>query len=95
MQPQLGIRRRFIRSLLRVDRCSLSWASGRGLLDVYWGWTDAASAGDQEEVYYNNLQIKCNAGDLLKLCHKDLLRPSYYRPASSRLTKKCHLRIEP
>ena len=31
-----------------VDRCSLSWGSGRGLLEVYWGWTDAASAGDQE-----------------------------------------------
>jgi len=30
---------------------SLSWASGRGLLEVYWGWTDAASAGDHEEVY--------------------------------------------
>ena len=29
MQPQLGIWKRFIRSLLRVDRCSLSWASGR------------------------------------------------------------------
>ena len=51
MQPQLGIWKRFIRSLLWVDRCSLSWASGRGLLEVYWGWTDAASAGDQEEVY--------------------------------------------
>ena len=51
MQPQLGIWKRFIRSLLRLDRCSLSWASGRGLLEVYWGWTDAASAGDQEEVY--------------------------------------------
>ena len=34
-----------------VDRCSLSWASGRGLLEVYWGWTDAASAGHLEEVY--------------------------------------------
>ena len=34
-----------------VDRCSLSWASGRGLLEVYEGWTDAASAGDLEEVY--------------------------------------------
>ena len=22
-----------------------------GLLEVYWGWTDAASAGDLEEVY--------------------------------------------
>ena len=49
-QPQLGIWKRFIRSLLGVDRCSLSWASGRGLLEVYWGWTDAASAGDQEAV---------------------------------------------
>ena len=46
-----GVWKRFIRSLLGVDRCSLSWASGRGLLEVYWGWTDAASAGDQEEVY--------------------------------------------
>jgi len=35
-----------------VDRCSLSWASGRGLLEVYWGWTDAASSGDLEEVYW-------------------------------------------
>ena len=35
MQPQLGIRKRFIRSLSGVDRCSLSWASGRGLLEVY------------------------------------------------------------
>ena len=52
MQPQLGIWRRFIRSLLGVDICSLSWGSGRGLLEVYQGWTDAASAGDLEEVYY-------------------------------------------
>ena len=51
MQPQLRIRKRFIRSLMGVDRFSLSWGSGRGLLEVYWGWTDAASAGDQEEVY--------------------------------------------
>jgi len=50
MQPQLGIWKRFIRSLLRVDRCSLSWASGRSLLEVYWGWTDAASAEHLEEV---------------------------------------------
>ena len=35
MQPQLGIRKRFIRSLLGVDRFSLSWGSGRGLLEVY------------------------------------------------------------
>ena len=51
MQPQLGIWKRFIRSLLRVDRCGLSCGSGRGLLEVCWGWTDAASSGDQEEVY--------------------------------------------
>ena len=48
MQPQLGIWNRFIRSLSGVDRCSLSWGSGRGLLKVYQGWTDAASAGDLE-----------------------------------------------
>ena len=35
MQPQLGIWKRFIRSLLGVDRFSLSWGSGRGLLEVY------------------------------------------------------------
>ena len=51
MQPQLGIWKRFIRSLLRVDRCSLSWESGRGLLEAYGGWTDAASARHLEEVY--------------------------------------------
>ena len=51
MKPQLGIRKRFIRNLLVVDRCSLSWGSGRGLLDIYQGWTDAASSGDLEEVY--------------------------------------------
>ena len=56
MQPQLGIWKRFIRSLLGVDRCSLSWGSGRGLLEVYLGWTDAASAEDQEEVYYKFIE---------------------------------------
>ena len=35
-----------------AGRCSLSWWSGRGLLEVYWGWTDAASAGDLEEICY-------------------------------------------
>ena len=51
MQPQLGMWKRFIRSLLWVDRCSLSWGCGRGLFEVYYGWTDAASACDLEEVY--------------------------------------------
>ena len=51
MQPQLGMLKRFIRSLLLMDRYSLSWGSGRGLLEVYQGWTDAASNGDLEEVY--------------------------------------------
>ena len=51
MQPQLGIWKRFIRSLLGVDRFSLGWGSGKGLLEVYPGWTDAASAGHLEEVY--------------------------------------------
>ena len=52
MQRQLRIWKRFIISLSAVDICSLSWESGRGLLDVYQWWTDAASAGDLEEVYY-------------------------------------------
>ena len=34
-----------------MDRCSLSWGSRRGLLEVYQGWKDADSAGDPEEVY--------------------------------------------
>ena len=51
MQPQLGISKRFIRSLSDMDRCSLSWGSGRSLLEVYQRWTDAASVGDLEEVY--------------------------------------------
>ena len=52
MQPQLGIWKRFIRSLSGVDRCSLSLGSTRGLLQVYQGWTSADSAGDLEDVYY-------------------------------------------
>ena len=51
MQPHLEILKRFIRSLSGVERCRLSWGSGRGLLEVYQRWTDAASAGDLEEVY--------------------------------------------
>ena len=51
MQTQLGIWKRLIKSLLVVNRCSLRWGSGRGLLEVYPGWTGADSAGDMEEVY--------------------------------------------
>ena len=51
MQPQLGIWNRFIRSLSGVDRCRLSGGYGRGLLEVYLGLTDVASAGDLEEVF--------------------------------------------
>ena len=51
MQPQLRIWKRFIRSLSEMDRRSLSWGSGRGLLEVYQEWTDAASAWDFEEIY--------------------------------------------
>ena len=50
MQTQLGIWKRLIRSLLGVDRCSRSWGCGRGLLEVYLGWTYSACAGDLEEV---------------------------------------------
>ena len=49
MQPEMGIWKRFIRNLLGVDRCSLSWGSGRGLLEACLWWTDAASAVDLEE----------------------------------------------
>ena len=35
MQPQLEIWKRFIRSFSGVDRCSLRWGSGRGLLEVF------------------------------------------------------------
>ena len=52
MQPQLGIWKRFIRSLSGMDRCSLSLGSARGLLEVYQGWTNAYSAGNLEDVYY-------------------------------------------
>ena len=51
MQPQLGIWKSFIRSLSGVDKCSLSWGPGRGLSEVYLGWTDASSDGDLLEVY--------------------------------------------
>ena len=51
MQPQLGIWKRFVRNLLGVDRCSLSWRFGRGVLEVYQRWTDGASAWDLEVVY--------------------------------------------
>ena len=50
-QLRLRICKRFIISLLVVDRCSLRCGSGRHLLEVYQGWTDAASARDLEDVY--------------------------------------------
>ena len=34
-----------------MDRFRLRWGSGRGLLEINWGWRDAASALDLEEVY--------------------------------------------
>ena len=54
MQPQLGKWKRFVRSLSEVDRCNLSSESGRGLLNVYRGRTDAASAGDLGEVVFQD-----------------------------------------
>ena len=51
MQPQLGIRKRFIPSLLLGDRISLGWGLGRGLFQVYLWGTESAVAGDLEEVY--------------------------------------------
>ena len=50
MQAQLEMWKRFIRNLLGVHRFSLCWGSGRGLFEVFLGWTDIASARDLEEV---------------------------------------------
>ena len=57
MQSQLGMLKRVIRSLLWLDRCSLSWGSRKGLLEVYLGWTDAASAGDLEEIFSKFISV--------------------------------------
>ena len=57
MQPQLEIWKRFIRSLLGVDRFSLSWGSGSGLLEVYWGWTDAAQLGIRKRFIRRLLRV--------------------------------------
>ena len=51
MLLQLEISKKFFLSLLVMDRYNLSWGYGRDLLEVYQRWTDAASAGDLEEVY--------------------------------------------
>ena len=51
MQPQLGIWKRFIPSILVGDRISLGLGFGRSLFQVDWWGTDSAEAGDQEEVY--------------------------------------------
>ena len=67
MQPQLGIRKRFIRSLLGWTDAASAGASGRGLLEVYWGWTDAASAGDLGRgllEVYQGWTDAASAGDL-------------------------------
>ena len=82
MLPQLVIWKRFIRSLLGVDRCSLSWESGRGLLEVYWGWTDAASAGHLEELYWKFIgggQMQSQLG-IWKRFIRSLLGQSWYIP---------------
>ena len=63
MQTYLGIWKSFIRSLSWVDRCRLSWGSGRDLLEVYQGWTDADSAWDLEEIVYWWWTDAASAGD--------------------------------
>ena len=73
MQSQLGIWKRLIRRLLVVDRCSLIWGFGRGSLEVYLGWTDAASDGDLEEVYSKFIRGRtdaASAGDLEEVSYK-------------------------
>ena len=51
MQLQWGIWKRFIRYLIRGGRMHPQLGIGRDLLEVYQGWTDAASDGDLEKVY--------------------------------------------
>ena len=43
-KPQLGIWKRFIRSLSGVDRCSLSWWSRRGLLETWTAYSSAVGS---------------------------------------------------
>ena len=69
MQIQLGIWKRFIRSLLVVDRCSLSWGFGRSFYQVYYWGTELAEAEDLEEVYHKFISggqwtDTASAGDL-------------------------------
>jgi len=46
-----------------VDRGCISWGSGRGLLEVYQGWTNAASAGDDTKC----LKPVCSISDCLSM----------------------------
>ena len=49
------------------DGCGLSWGSGRGLLEVYWGWTDAAlswGSGRGLLEVYQGWTDAASAGDL-------------------------------
>jgi len=41
-----------------VDRCSLSWASGRGLLEVYWEYNNSLNViiGDGVKVVFSSAQ---------------------------------------
>ena len=56
-----------------MDRGSLSWESGRGLLEVYQGWTDAASAGDERIHVKNTEQLHEHN------CHPDVTETSGHR----------------
>ena len=53
-----------------MDSCSLSWGSGRGLLEVYQGWTDAASAVKKQPFVdlpvFTSLPGPCNTLDVEK-----------------------------
>ena len=56
--------------------------SGRGLLEVYQGWTDAASAGYLEEFYqkiYEGWTDAASAGDLEEV-YKKFIRGGQMQP---------------
>ena len=67
IKPHLGMLEKFVGILAGVDRCSLSWGSGRGLLEVYLGLADAifrwGSGRSLFKVYYG-LTDSASAGDL-------------------------------
>ena len=74
MQPQLGIRKRF--------------------LEVYWGWTDSASAGDQEEVFRSLLRVgRCSLSWASGRGLLEVPSPSVTEDLGMRLVYTIHVQV--